>query len=289
MSNYKGSDAWDDTKLTNSPPQDMGPSPASEGRHDHYELGNVMLGDTPPPKPKKTQSMLAWFLLMLGLVGLGLFVALVFLPLRQQTEHQAQILAAAQATNEALTKQVSTLEQKRAELEATQAELSVTVQLKEQALTELTRAQEELAEKLEQEISVGDVLIKQRDGQLVVDLMDQILFDSGEAELNEQGKSVLAKVGDTFVKMKDKAIQVGGHTDDVPISDKLRSQFPSNWELSTTRATNVVRFLQDVAKVPGSRLVAAGFSQYRPTTSNHTKAGRKKNRRIELVLLAPAK
>src|SRR5690606_19606235 len=115
-----------------------------------------------------------------------------------------------------------------------------------------------------------------------------ILFDSGEAELNDGGKKVLAKVGETFAKMGDKIIQVGGHTDDVPISPKLHDRFPSNWELSTARATHVVRFLQDEGKIPGSRLLATGFSQYRPVASNASRGGRKKNRRIEVVLLPAA-
>jgi chemotaxis protein MotB len=79
---------------------------------------------------------------------------------------------------------------------------------------------------------------------------------------------------------------VGGHTDQMRVSNpETQERFPTNWELSTARATNVVRFLEDRGKLPGSRLVAAGFSQFRPVASNTTEQTRQQNRRIELVLL----
>jgi len=90
--------------------------------------------------------------------------------------------------------------------------------------------------------------------------------------------------------MDDKQIQVSGHTDRLPISEKLAPQFPSNWELSTARAINVVRFLSEKANVPPQRLVASGYGEYHPIANNKTAAGRAKNRRIEILLtpsLAP--
>jgi chemotaxis protein MotB len=208
-----------------------------------------------------------------------------YLPLAALTKQQADELAAARDENSKLVAKLTDLDKKRAELEAAEMALKTTVQQKDQALAELSKTQEELAQKLQSEIQKGDVLINQREGGLVVDLADQILFDSGAAELNVQGKAVLKKVGESFLKFHDKVIQVGGHTDNVPISPKLLEHFPSNWELSTTRATNVVRFLQDEIKIPGPRLMATGFSEYRPSASNKSVAGRRKNRRIEVVLL----
>jgi chemotaxis protein MotB len=77
---------------------------------------------------------------------------------------------------------------------------------------------------------------------------------------------------------------VGGHTDATPLSATTQERFPTNWELSTARATQVVRFLQEQCAIPGERLAAAGYSQYRPATSLDTPAGRRRNRRIELTL-----
>jgi len=119
----------------------------------------------------------------------------------------------------------------------------------------------------------------------VVDLIDKIVFDSGEAELNDAGKEVLRQVGETLAKVPDEILQVTGHTDNKPISRKLAERFPTNWELSVARATNVVRFLQEEVKIPGDRLVAAGMAEYRPVATNRTATGRRRNRRIEVRLL----
>ena len=284
MGQYKSRDAWDATRLSDERREEGGPSPADEAKREDYELGNLSLSESPSPPVVQT-SKAAWWLTGLVAIGAALFFALVHLPVIQQSREQAHELALATDTNARLSARLAELDQARTELEAAQAQLQSAVEQKEQALAELTRAQEELAQKLEQEIKKGDVLINQRAGQLVVELVDQILFDSGEAELNDQGKAVLKKVGETLLKVPDKVLEVGGHTDNVPISPKLVDRFPSNWELSTARATNVVRFLADEVKVPGSRLVATGFSEFRPVTSNTTKSGRRKNRRIEVVLL----
>jgi chemotaxis protein MotB len=90
-----------------------------------------------------------------------------------------------------------------------------------------------------------------------------------------------------LAKVEDKAIQVSGHTDDSPPSDRLTGTFPTNWELSTARAVNVVRFLAEKASVPSKRLVAAGYGQFHPLATNANPAGRARNRRIE-ILLTPA-
>jgi chemotaxis protein MotB len=84
----------------------------------------------------------------------------------------------------------------------------------------------------------------------------------------------------------EQVYQVGGHTDSRPITTrKLVERYPTNWELSTSRATNVARFLEEEGHIPGKQLVAAGFAQYRPTSNNRTRRGRRQNRRIEIVLL----
>jgi chemotaxis protein MotB len=88
-----------------------------------------------------------------------------------------------------------------------------------------------------------------------------------------------------LAKLDDKLIQVSGHTDDSPIKDKdLQAKFPTNWELSASRAVNVVRYLSEQAGVPAKRLVAAGHGQYLPVANNATREGRARNRRIELLL-----
>lgn len=176
----------------------------------------------------------------------------------------------------------------REQLDVLQAEreaLAREAREKEEALDAMRQAQDELRDRLETEVARGRVLISQQHGELIVGLIDRIVFDSGEAELNEEGQAVLRTVGETLAQVPDKVIQVSGHTDGLPISDKLADRFPTNWELSVTRATNVVRFLQDEVGIPGERLIAAGMAEHRPIATNATRAGRSTNRRIEMRLL----
>jgi chemotaxis protein MotB len=115
--------------------------------------------------------------------------------------------------------------------------------------------------------------------------VERILFDSGQADLKKAGIQVLHRVGDILKEVADKQIRVEGHTDNVPISPRLRQKFASNWELSTARATNVVRFLQQHKGIAGSRLSVAGYGPYRPVASNQSAGGRAQNRRIQIVLV----
>jgi chemotaxis protein MotB len=112
-------------------------------------------------------------------------------------------------------------------------------------------------------------------------LTDQVLFDSGAAELKAQATPVLSKVADILAREAHHQVMVEGHTDNVPIRGSV---FPTNWELSTARASRVVRFLIAGGVVQG-RLSAGGFAALHPIASNDTAAGRSRNRRVEIVLL----
>jgi chemotaxis protein MotB len=159
------------------------------------------------------------------------------------------------------------------------------------------------------------------DGAVKLELVDQILFPTGEADLTQSGKDVLAKVGAALKEINDKQIWVQGHTDDQPILKKPKPATPepakakpakdakgkkdkapkpdpkakpetndavlpfvTNWELSAARALTVVHYLQDDAKIDPTRLAAVAFGEYRPVSK--VKA---KNRRIEIVLYPRAK
>jgi chemotaxis protein MotB len=167
----------------------------------------------------------------------------------------------------------------------------------------------QLQDKLAQIVGqMGDVTTS--DGAVRLELVDQILFATGEADLTDKGRDVLAKVG-AALKEVDKQIWVQGHTDDAPIFVKKPKPEPAakpkpgqppkkdppatakkdekvpgmvlayltNWELSAARALTVVHYLQDEAKIDPTRLAAVAFSQYRPVSKT-----RAKNRRIEIVL-----
>jgi chemotaxis protein MotB len=94
---------------------------------------------------------------------------------------------------------------------------------------------------------------------------------------------VLAKVGTILQKTEDRTIEVQGHTDNVPIVGALAKKYPTNWELSAARAVNVARYLQQSGVEP-TRLSAAAHSEYRPRSANDSDVGRRKNRRIEILL-----
>jgi chemotaxis protein MotB len=186
-----------------------------------------------------------------------------------------------------LQKRVEQLENDNAALTRSKDELSKDVAAKEEELAKLKGTADQLRDKLKAELKGGDVSLEQTGGKLRVGLVDKILFESGEAKISKRGENVLEKVGSILAKLDDKHIQVSGHTDVWPIGEKRSALFPTNWELSVSRATNVVRFLQEKAGVPGERLAASGYGEFQPIASNKSSTGRARNRRIE-ILLTPA-
>lgn len=136
---------------------------------------------------------------------------------------------------------------------------------------------------MKDEIAKGDIKIKQVKDRLTIDIVDRVLFDSGQWAVRPEGLQVLRQVSDVLKHVTDKQIRIEGHTDNVPIGLKLRDRIPTNWELSTARATNVVRHLIDQG-VDRTLLLAAGYADTRPIASNETAEGRAANRRIEIIL-----
>lgn len=114
---------------------------------------------------------------------------------------------------------------------------------------------------------------------LVMRLSNAILFDTGSGRVLPASMPLLLKVG-RVIAASNHDVRIEGHTDDRPISTP---QFPSNWELSTARAVNVLRFLIAKASVDANKLSAAGFGKYQPLTDNDTPANRSRNRRVEIV------
>lgn len=153
----------------------------------------------------------------------------------------------------------------------------------EAKVDELTSANQALSRELQDEIKKGNITIEQLRGRLTVSVVQEVLFHSGSAELHAEGKKILDKVASGLKGIDDRLIMVEGHTDNVPIGAKIAEKYPTNWELSTARATTVVRHLQDKGVAP-KHLGAAGFSEYRPVAPNDSDKNRQKNRRIDIVL-----
>ncbi len=180
------------------------------------------------------------------------------------------------------------LQAKVSELQARINELSQKAEKAEQ-LEKTTQTYQDLAKKLEKEIQEGQVQITEMKNRLTMTMVDKILFPSGSAQISKDGKRVLDKVVTILKDVKDKRIQVEGHTDNVRIVSSLVKKYPTNWELSTARATEVVRYLQESGDIDPKLLSATGYSEYQPVASNDTEEGKHKNRRIEIVLLPLSK
>jgi chemotaxis protein MotB len=118
-------------------------------------------------------------------------------------------------------------------------------------------------------------------GDIVLTLPDAVLFRSGESALRPEARPFMEAIGEVLIEL-DRHVRVEGHTDNVPISTV---QFPSNWELSATRAVTVVRTLSEQYGVQASHLTAVGHADSRSITDNLTPENRAKNRRVEIVVL----
>jgi chemotaxis protein MotB len=199
-------------------------------------------------------------------------------------------LETTRAMIQAANKRVGELEQTIANHEAEIGRLQKVTTEKEQEIARLRTTYDSLVRDLKKEIEAGDIKVTQFRDLLTVNLVEKILFDSGRAEIKPRGLEILKRVGDILKGVPDKVVRIEGHTDNVPIGAALRPRFPTNWELSTARATVVARFLQDKVGLDPTRLSATGYGEYRSVAPNDSEEGRAQNRRIEIILapLPPA-
>lgn len=159
-------------------------------------------------------------------------------------------------------------------------------QLSEEILQEkqrLSDVSEEFQGALQPYVEENLVGIKKHDFWVELEMNSELLFASGKAELSSKAMPVLEKVAEV-VRDVPNVINVEGYTDDVPISTGI---YPSNWDLSSARATSVVKELVK-NKIPPTRLSAVGYGEHHPVADNKDEEGRFKNRRVVLVLMSQA-
>lgn len=137
----------------------------------------------------------------------------------------------------------------------------------------------EVTDKFKKLIDAGTLEITFRRGRMIVELPASVLFDSGSADLSDDGKKAVVEVAHILASVRSRRFIVGGHTDNVPAV----KEYKSNWALSTARAVTVLEALMRAGMDP-TRLVAAGYAEYDPVSTNATAEGRQKNRRIEIIL-----
>jgi len=188
-----------------------------------------------------------------------------------------------------LRAQISELEKENEDLKQSidrlQSEAETLERQRQEEMNEMKSTYDDLLEGMKSEIEKGKITITQLKGKLKVNMLDEILFDSGKTTIKPEGVEVLERVGEILLNVKDRAINVEGYTDNVPIGPELARRYPTNWELSAARATNVARYLQEKIGIDPTLLSATGYGEYQPVASNEDEEGRARNRRIEIVLV----
>jgi chemotaxis protein MotB len=149
----------------------------------------------------------------------------------------------------------------------------------------VTHASKTLEDEMRSQLESRDVTISKLQGKLTVNILDRVMFDSGEAVLKPDGEAVMQKIAAILKEHPNLMIHVIGHTDNVPIHPNAHTRFVSNWELSTARALAAVHFLTERSGVDPHHVGAVGYGEFRPVADNSTPEGRAKNRRIAITIL----
>ena len=183
-------------------------------------------------------------------------------------------------TQEELTTSQVELTASQVELTASQAEIATLSKIE----AETKRRNEIYAQfvnRLQSMIDGGQLTVSIDGGRIVINLPNDVLFNTGSANLNTDGKQAMMQIGEVLSQFSDRRFQVEGHTDNVPIKS---ARYPSNWELSTARALAVLHLQTEMGVAP-ENISAAGFGEFRPKADNKTEEGRRLNRRSEIVML----
>lgn len=191
--------------------------------------------------------------------------------LLEQLESKERALAEERSRLEALKKQLDSRSQRVDELEALIAS-------KDQAMKNLKDA---ISNALLDFEGKG-LTVEQRDGKVYVSMENKLLFQSGSWSVNDNGRRAVQQLGTVLAKNPEINVLIEGHTDDVPY--RGNGPLQDNWDLSTKRATSIVRILLGNSQIDPASLTAAGKGQFVPVAPNSTTSGKAKNRRIEVVL-----
>jgi chemotaxis protein MotB len=203
--------------------------------------------------------------------------------LRKQLDDAQALVLDLKQRLEKLGQNVDKLAHEKGQLDATLADAKARLdELRKQKQAAEARAQtfRNLVAQLRSMIDAGQLKVVIRDGRMIIALPNDVLFDSGKTAIKPDGQAALAQVAQVLATIPDRHFLVAGDTDDVPIHS---GRFPSNWELSTARAVEVVKLLVDKGVKP-EVLAAGGYGQFDPIAPNDSPEHRAQNRRIEIVL-----
>ncbi len=180
------------------------------------------------------------------------------------------------------------MNQRIEELQRERDDLDSRYNLSEQEKAELIEERDRLENarrSMEERLSGSGASVRIKEGKISVMLPSSILFNSGQTKLKKAAKSSLVKVCNVVKNdFPDATIRIEGHTDSDPLK-RTKNVYKSNWELSALRASNVLHYLVDSCRLDPKKLYIAGFGKHQPVASNKSKGGKKKNRRVEIVIL----
>lgn len=203
---------------------------------------------------------------------------------QQQLRATEQELESAKIQVEEIQNELMNLEARKQALQRNLAESQEQMATLRNIEAETKRRNEIYAQfvnRLQTMIDGGQLTVSIEQGRIVINLPNNVLFNSGSANLNPAGKEALGQIATVLSQFSDRRFQIEGHTDNRPIKS---ARFPSNWELSTSRALTVVHLLTDMGVIP-ENISAAGFGEFRPRAENETDEGRQLNRRIEIIMM----
>lgn len=204
------------------------------------------------------------------------------------TREKEELEKVLESKSDSLKQSIMEMKKKNSDLEAENKALKERVanleKIKEEVVQSAKKEQDQLLQEMKGEVAKGQITITELKGKLTVNVVDKILFDSGESEVKTEGLAVLKRVTDILKNANDKTIRIEGHTDNVAIKGNLAKKYPTNWELSAARAINVAKFLQNEGINP-LILSATAYGEYKPIADNSDSEGRAKNRRIAIILL----
>ena len=180
------------------------------------------------------------------------------------------------------------MNQRIEELQSERDDLDSRYNLSEQEKAELIEERDRLENarrSMEERLSGSGASVRIKEGKISVMLPSSILFNSGQTKLKKAAKNSLKKVCNVLKKdFPNATIRIEGHTDSDPLK-RTKNVYKSNWELSALRASNVLHYLVDSCRLDPKKLYIAGFGKHQPVASNKSKGGKKKNRRVEIVIL----
>ena len=197
--------------------------------------------------------------------------------LKKSIRNYQTMLANNQTENKKLNSSLAEKIKELQEREQTIAQLQGMIEAQQQKVKDLLASVKDALLGFSSE----DLTVTEKDGKVYVSLSDKLLFESGKASVNQQGKVALGKLAEVLNKQTEIDVYIEGHTDNVPIHTAV---FQDNWDLSVIRATSVVRILTETYSVNPLQIQPCGRGEFKPVDTNESAEGRAHNRRTEIIM-----